>query len=179
VKLALRTQQIIALESGVTRTVDPVGGSYYIETLTQEIEKAVLTEIERVDKLGGSVRAIDEGYIQSQIRESAFKQQMEVESGARRIVGVNILKDTKPHRITIHRIDPRSVKKQIASVKTFKRKRRKTVTERSLRKLRDALDTERNLMPLIIDAVRAGATTGEISDAVRETYGEFHPKAVI
>ena len=179
VKLALRTQQIIALESGVTRTADPAGGSYYIETLTQEMEKAALAEIGKVDRLGGSVRAIDKGYIQSQIRESAFKQQMEVESGARKIVGVNVLKDSKPQRITIHRIDPRSVKKQIATVKTFKKKRRKAVTERSLRKLRGALENEQNLIPLIIEAVRAKATTGEISDAVRETYGEFHPKTII
>jgi methylmalonyl-CoA mutase N-terminal domain/subunit len=132
-----------------------------------------------VDRLGGSVRAIDKGYIQSKIRESAFKQQMEIESGVRKIVGVNILKDTKPHRITIHRIDPRSVKKQITSVKAFKKKRARMVTERALRKLRDALDNERNLIPFIIEAVRGKATTGEISDAVRETYGEFHPKTIV
>ena len=179
VKLALRTQQIIAFESGVTRTADPVGGSYYIETLTQEIEKAALTEIGKVDRLGGSVKAIDKGYMQSQIRESAFKQQMEIESGARQIVGINILKDSKPKRITIHRIDPRSVEKQIAIVKTFKKKRRKTATERGLRKLRDALENEQNLIPWIIEAVKAKATTGEISDAVRETYGEFRPKTII
>ena len=179
VKLALRTQQIIALESGATRTVDPMGGSYYMETLTQQIENAVLSEIENVDRLGGSVKAIEKGYVQAQIRESAFKQQMEIETGARKIVGVNILKDTKPHRITIHRIDSRSVRKQIASVKAFKKKRRKTMVERSLRKLKDVLDTDQNLIPLIIDAVKAKATTGEISDTVRETYGEFHPKTII
>ena len=179
VKLALRTQQIIALESGVTRTADPMGGSYYLENLTQEIEKHTFAEIERVEKLGGAVKAIEKGYIQAQIRESAFRQQMEVESGTKKIVGVNILKDTKPQKITIHKINPHSVRKQIASVKTFKNKRSKTVTERSLRKLRAALTSDQNLVPLIIEAVRAKATTGEISDEVRETYGEFHAKAII
>jgi methylmalonyl-CoA mutase N-terminal domain/subunit len=179
VKLALRTQQILAFESGVTRTADPLGGSYYLETLTEEIEKAAMAEIEKVDKLGGSVKAIEKGYIQAQIRESAFKQQTEVERGTKKIVGVNILKDAKPQKITIHKIDPRSVKNQIASVKAFKRKRSKTATERSLRKLSNALNGDQNLVPLIIDAVRAKATTGEISDAVRETYGEFHPKTII
>ena len=179
VKLALRTQQIIAFESGVTRTVDPLAGSYYLETLTQELEKATTAEIEKVDSLGGSVKAIEKGYIQLQIRESAFKQQMQVESGTKKIVGVNIFKDTKSQKITIHKIDPRLAGKQVSSVKDFKKKRSATATERSLRKLRRALTDDQNLVPFIIDAVKARATTGEISDAVRETYGEFHPKTII
>jgi methylmalonyl-CoA mutase N-terminal domain/subunit len=179
VKLALRTQQIIAFESGVTKTADPLGGSYYLENLTVEIEKATLDEIERVDKLGGAVKAIQKGYVQAQIRESAFKQQMEIESGTRKIIGVNIFRDTKQHEITIHKIDPRSVSKQIASVKSFKRRRRKTETERALRKLKGALAGTENLIPTIIEAVKSGATTGEISDAVREAYGEFHPKTIV
>ncbi len=179
VKLAIRTQQIIALESGVTHTADPLGGSYYLESLTQDIEKAALAEIEKVDRLGGAVKAIEKGYIQAQIRESAFKQQLEVESGAKKIVGVNVLKDMKPQRITIHRIDPRFVRKQIASVKAFKKRRSKHVSERSLRKLKDALNTDENVMPTIIDAVRARATIGEISDVVRAAYGEFRPKTIV
>jgi methylmalonyl-CoA mutase N-terminal domain/subunit len=179
VKLALRTQQIIAFESGVTKTADPLGGSYYLENLTVEIEKATLDEIERVDKLGGAVKAIQKGYVQAQIRESAFKQQMEIESGTRKIIGVNIFRDAKRHDITIHKIDPRSVRKQIASVKSFKRRRRKTETERGLRKLKGALVGSENLIPTIIEAVKSGATTGEISDGVREAYGEFHPKTIV
>jgi methylmalonyl-CoA mutase N-terminal domain/subunit len=178
VKLALRTQQIIAFETGATRTVDPLGGSYYLEALTQEIEKSVLAEIEKVDKLGGSVKAIEKGYIHSQIRESAFRQQMEIESGLRKIVGVNVLRDAKPQRIRTHKVDPNAVRIQVAGLKSFKRKRSKTATERSLRKLRRALTTDRNLVPLIIEAVRAKATTGDISDTVRETYGEFQPKNI-
>jgi methylmalonyl-CoA mutase N-terminal domain/subunit len=179
VKLALRTQQLIAYESGATRTADPLGGSYYLENLTDEIEKATCEEIIKVDKLGGSVKAIQRGYIQTQIRESAFKQQMDIESGTKKIVGVNIFKDTKPQKITIHRIDPRSIKKQVADVKSFKRRRRKAETQRSLTKLKNALTKQQNLIPVIMAAVRAGATTGEISDAVREAYGEFHPKTII
>jgi methylmalonyl-CoA mutase N-terminal domain/subunit len=182
-KLALRTQQIIALESGVTRTADPMGGSFYLEKLTQEIEKHAFAEIEKVDKMGGAVKAIENGYIQAKIRESAFKQQMEIESRTKKIVGVNILKDAKPQKITIHTIDPRSVRKQIASVKRFKKneEKRKTkiATERSLRKLKAGLTDNQNLVLLIIEAVKAKATTGEISDAVREKYGEFHPKIII
>jgi methylmalonyl-CoA mutase, N-terminal domain len=179
VKLALRTQQIIAFESGVTRVADPLGGSYYLEDLTLKIERAAIAEIEKVDKLGGSVKAIEKGYIQTQIRESAFNQQLEVEAGAKTIVGVNILKDAKPQKISIHRIDPRSVKKQIANVRSFKNRRNKNATRRSLKKLGEALSGNQNLVPLIIEAVRAKATTGEISDVVRETYGEFHPRTII
>jgi methylmalonyl-CoA mutase N-terminal domain/subunit len=179
VKLALRTQQIIAYESGVTKTTDPLGGSYYLETLTVDLEKAVWNEIENVEKLGGAVKAIEKGYVQGQIRESAFRQQMEVESGTKKIVGVNILKDAKQQEMRIHKIDPRSVRKQIANVKSFKRRRQKSSTEKSLRELGNAVSTGKNLVPLIIDSARAGATTGEISDVLRAAYSEFHPKTII
>ena len=178
-KLALRTQQIIAYESGVTKTTDPLGGSYYLETLTVDLEKAVWNEIENVEKLGGAVKAIEKGYVQGQIRESAFRQQMEVESGTKKIVGVNILKDAKQQEMRIHKIDPRSVRKQIANVKSFKRRRQKSSTEKSLRELGNAVSTGKNLVPLIIDSARAGATTGEISDVLRAAYSEFHPKTII
>jgi methylmalonyl-CoA mutase N-terminal domain/subunit len=179
VKLALRTQQIIAYESGVTNTADPLGGSYCLENLTRELQKAALAEIEKVDRLGGSVKAIHSGYIQTQIRESAFRHQMDVESGRKKIVGVNAYQDPKPYRIKIHKIDPRSSRRQIRKVKSFKKKRNRLRTERSLRKLRNALDGNENLMPFIIEAVKGKATTGEISDVVREVYGEFHPKTII
>ena len=179
VKLALRTQQIIAFESGVTNTVDPVGGSYYLESLTSQIESAAMAEIGQVEKRGGSVKSIQNGYMQSQIRESAFKQQMEIESGGRKIVGVNILKESKPQKITLHKIDPRSAHRQIASVTSFKKRRSKKEAENTLSKLKAALDSDTNLVPFIIEAVRSGATTGEISNTIRETYGEFHPKTIV
>ncbi|MGA3109641.1 MAG: methylmalonyl-CoA mutase family protein [Candidatus Bathyarchaeia archaeon] len=179
VKVALRTQQIIAYESGITHTADPLGGSYYLESLTGDLERAARSEMEVVDKMGGSVKAIQKGYIQAQIRESAFKQQMDVENGTRKTVGVNILKDPEPYRIKIHRIDARSVRKQISTTKAFKRRRSKFRVDRSLRKLETALAGSENVIPLIIAAVRERATTGEVSDIVRKAYGEFHPKTII
>jgi methylmalonyl-CoA mutase N-terminal domain/subunit len=179
VKLALRTQQIIAFESGVTHTVDPVGGSYYLEALTSELEKAALSEIAKVDEMGGSVVAIQKGYIQTQIRESAFKQQMDVETGKKKIVGVNTLKDPKPYRIKIHHIEQRLAQIQIASTKSFKRKRKQSQTRRALDSLQGTLEGRENVMPFIIEAVKARATTGEISNVVRDVYGEFHPKTII
>jgi methylmalonyl-CoA mutase N-terminal domain/subunit len=168
VKVALRTQQIIAYESGVAQTADPLGGSYYLESLTRDLEKAALSEIEIVDKMGGSVKAIQKGYIQAQIRESAFKQQMDVEEGKKKIVGVNTLKDPQPYRIKTHRINASSVRNQISTIKAFKKRRSKF-----------RVDGSENVIPLIIAAVRERATTGEISDIVREAYGEFHPKTII
>jgi len=179
VKVALRTQQIIASESGVTRTIDPMGGSYYLENLTDEIERNAVAEIQKVDGMGGSVKAIEKGYIQTQIRESSFKQQLEVEDGRRKIVGVNVLKDTKGQKISIHKIDPREVRKQVSNVRAFKKKRSDSTKDRSLKQFKAALEDGENVMPLIILAVKTKATTGEISDAVRETYGEFHPKDII
>ncbi len=179
VKIALRTQQIIAYESGVTNTVDPLAGSYHLEYLTNEIEKQTLAEINRVEEMGGSVKAIQKGYIQAQIRESAFKQQMDGEAGRKRIVGVNAYVDAKPHRIAIHKIDTAGVRRQVSRVKAFKRSRNKSRARHSLEEFRDALQSSDNLMPLIIEAVRAKVTTGEISDIIREAYGEFHPKTII
>jgi len=178
VKLALRTQQIIAYESGVTHTADPVGGSYYLESLTSELEQAVVEEIAKVDRIGGSVAAIQKGYIQTQIRESAYKQQMEIESGKKKIVGVNAFKDAKPYRIKIHRIDQHLAQEQIANTKAFKKRRRQTPAKSSLEKLGSALKGKENVMPVIVQAVEAKATTGEISNVIREVYGEFHPKPI-
>jgi len=179
VRLALRTQQIIAYESGVTKTADPLGGSYYLENLTREIEQATLAEIKKVDRLGGSVKAVERGYVQEQIRNSAYKQQTAVEAGTRKIVGVNIFKETNPQKVGIHRIDVKSVREQIANVRSYKRKRSRNRSERALKRLKAALDGDQNLVPLIIEAVKAWATTGEISDVVREAYGEFRPKTVM
>ena len=179
VKIALRTQQIIAHESGVTKTADALGGSYYLECLTNQIENDTRTEIGRVEELGGSVRAIQSGYIQNQIRDSAFKRQIGIESGVIKIVGVNVNVDPKPYQIKIHKISAAAVSRQITRTKVFRRNRRKTQLLRSLRKLQNALEQDINIMPLIVDAVKSKATTGEISDVIREQYGEFHPKTIV
>jgi methylmalonyl-CoA mutase N-terminal domain/subunit len=178
VKIALRTQQIIAHESGVTKVVDPLGGSYYVESLTNQIEADAKAEIRKVDELGGAVKAIRSGYIKNQIRESAFKRQMRIESGTDKIVGVNVYVDPKPFRINIHKIPQIAVRRQISRTKGFKRKRPKAQLFRSMKMLESALGEDVNVMPLIIEAVRSGATTGEISDVIRNQYGEFHPKTL-
>jgi methylmalonyl-CoA mutase N-terminal domain/subunit len=179
VKIALRTQQIIAFESVITKTVDPLGGSYYLEHLTNQLENQVTAEIDHVEKLGGSVRAIRIGYIQNQIRESAFKRQVEIESGRSKIVGLNTFLDSQRNGIKIHRIDLASVRRQLSRIKTYKRKRRQTQLQRSLKHLRKALEGDENVMSLVIEAVGLRATTGEISDVVREVYGEFRPKSIL
>jgi methylmalonyl-CoA mutase, N-terminal domain len=179
VKIALRTQQIIAFESGVTKAIDPLGGSFYVESLTNNIEREAKAEISRVDNLGGAVKAIQNGYIQSQIRDSSFKRQMGIESGANKIVGVNTYVDPKPYPITIHKIAQAAVRRQVSRTKAFKQKRNKTQLLRSLKRLQNALEGDINVMPLIISAVKSGATTGEISDVIRQEYGEFHPKTII
>jgi methylmalonyl-CoA mutase N-terminal domain/subunit len=179
VKIALRTQQLIAYESGITKAIDPIGGSCFVESLTNEIESAVKAEIRRVDELGGAVKAIQSGYIKNQIRENAFKRQMRIESGADKIVGVNIFADPKPYHINIHKISQKTVREQISRIKTFKRRRPKTQLAHYMREFQDGLLQEVNVMPLIINAVTSRATTGEISDIIRQHYGEFHPKTAI
>jgi methylmalonyl-CoA mutase N-terminal domain/subunit len=155
-----------------------MGGSYYLEALTTELGRAVIEEIEKVDRMGGSVAAIQKGYIQTQIRESAFKQQMDVESGKKKVVGVNAFNDPKPYRVKIHRIDQRLARAQTASTKALKRRRNQSLAQRCLAKLQSALERNENSMPFIIEAVEGKATTGEISNVVRELYGEFHPKPI-
>ena len=176
VKLALRTQQIIAHETGVVKTVDPIGGSYYLEYLTERIEHAVLDEIAQIERMGGAVRAIENDYIQSRIRESAFQQQADLEAGRRIVVGVNKYVEKEPVRVKIHRVDSSAVRRQVGRVKAMKRKRDKSKVEMQLTKVKEALDREDNVMPFIIEAVRAKATTGEISDVMRGIYGEFRPR---
>jgi len=179
VKIALRTQQLIAFETGVVKTVDPLGGSYYIEWLTDQIEKDVFKELEKIKRMGGTVKAIQNGYIQGQIRESAYKQQMDVESGLKKVVGVNAFIDREPAEVRIHKIKTSEMRNQIARVKGLKRRRDRGLVERSLERMRKALEGEENIMPFMIDAVKSKATTGEISDLLREVFGEFRPSTAI
>ena len=179
VKLAIRTQQLIAYESGITKTVDPVGGSYYVEYLTNRIEKNVLKELNRINKMGGSVKAIQNGYIQSQIRESAYKQQMDVESGVKKVVGVNMFVDDDSTGIRLQKIRASEMRRQIIRVRGFKRRRDRCQVERSLERTRRALDSHKNVMPFLLDAVRSKATTGELSDLFRELFGEYRPSTSI
>jgi methylmalonyl-CoA mutase N-terminal domain/subunit len=178
VKLALRTQQIIAHESGVVSTVDPLAGSYYLENLTDRIEEEVLKELDRIARMGGSVKAIESGYIQARIRESAYRQQLDIESGKRKIVGVNTFVDSAQPRIQIHKISPALVRKQVKRVKALRKRRDGSEVNKRLAKLRTTIESDQNLIPFIISAAKSKATTGELSDVLRSVYGEYHPRSI-
>jgi len=179
-RLALRTQQIVAYESGITNTADPLAGSYYVEKLTDELENRAAELIARVDELGGSEKAIAAGFFQEEIARSAYEQQLRVEGGESVIVGVNRFTDDS-ERVSIPAPDYSALEKtQVESVKNLKRSRNAGKTEKSLAALRDASATpsrDLHLMPLIIDAVRARATVGEISATLAANWGLYRPPA--
>ena len=177
-RLALRTQQIVAFESGITNTADPLAGSYYVENLTTELESGALELILKVDALGGSEKAIAAGFFQEEIARSAYQHQLRVEAGETVIVGVNRFADEEePPAITAP--DYSALEKaQVKSVKAVRKKRNASDVKRSLAALRDAsaaLRGKTHLMPLIIDAVRARATVGEISETLAANWGYYRP----
>jgi methylmalonyl-CoA mutase N-terminal domain/subunit len=172
-RLALRTQQIIAYESGVTNTVDPFGGSYAIETLTKKIETEVGHLLEKIDSLGGMLPAIESGWIQSQIQEAAYAYQLSVEHKERIIVGVNEFKIEEEHKIPIHVSDPALEAGQIENVKKVRASRDERAVREAIRRLEDSARGSENLMPHILAAVEAYTTVGEISDAFRRVHGLY------
>jgi methylmalonyl-CoA mutase N-terminal domain/subunit len=176
--LALRTQQIVAFESGVTNTADPLAGSYYVENLTTELEHRALELIDRVDELGGSEKAIAAGFFQEEIARSAYEHQLRVEAGETVIVGVNRFADQEESP-SIPAPDYSALEKaQVKSVKAVRKKRDASQVSRALGALKDASAAsppDKHLMPLVIDAVRARATVGEISGALAENWGYFRP----
>ena len=172
VRLALRTQQILAHEAGVTETPDPLAGSYFLESLTDALEAAALESLEEIDALGGTLAAIEAGYQQRRIQESAYRVQREIEAGERVVVGVNRYRDDAPATpAPIHRIDPAGERRQIAGVKRVRHERDPVAWEAAVRRLDDAARGEDNLLPVIIEAVNAYATVGEISDRLRAAFG--------
>jgi len=173
VRIALRTQQIIAEESGVANTVDPLGGSYYVEWLTNEIEDRALRYIEKIEKIGGAVAAIKSGYIQKEIADSAYKSQREVESGERCIVGVNKYVIDEELSYEILRVDPEVEKKQIECVKKLRVSRDNSRVKKTLQKMREVAESDENILPVTIDAVKSYATIGEICDVLRDVFGEY------
>jgi methylmalonyl-CoA mutase N-terminal domain/subunit len=178
--LALRTQQIVAFESGVANTADPLAGSYYVENLTTELETRALELILKVDELGGSEKAIEAGFFQEEIARSAYEHQLRVEAGETVIVGVNRFADDE-EALTIPAPDYSALEKaQVKSVKAVRKKRDAAKVKRALSDLQEAskeLSSDTHLMPLIIDAVRARATVGEISGALAEIWGTYRPRA--
>ncbi|MFA4645681.1 methylmalonyl-CoA mutase family protein [Pyrococcus kukulkanii] len=174
VRIALRTQQIIAYESGVVDTVDPLGGAYYIEWLTDHIFEEALKYIEKIQKMGGMMRAIERGYIQKEIAEAAYKYQKEIEEGKRIIVGVNKFVTDEPIEVEILKVDPSIREKQIERLKKLRSERNNKKVEEALDKLRNAAEKEdENLMPYIIEAHRHLATLQEVTDVLREVWGEY------
>jgi len=173
VTIALRTQQIIAYESGVADTVDPLAGSYCLESLTNQIEEEATRYILKIDNMGGAVPAIEKGYMQREIVESAYKHQKEVENKERIIVGLNQFATEEKTPIETLRVDPAVEKRQINRLKRIKRERNSQKLRGALNELRHTAEHEKNLMPPILNAVKTYATLGEICDVLREVYGDY------
>ena len=187
--LALRTQQILAAESGVTNTIDPLGGSYVIEKLTDEIESRAREYLGQIDAMGGMAPAIESGYVQREIQQTAYEYQKAIERGERVVVGVNRYcekpkSDTPPRPAAtsarkILRIDPAIEQGQVERLRRMRARRDSTHVQATLQAVEGAARTDRNLMPVILDAVKAYATVGEISDALRRVFGQYQESVVI
>jgi methylmalonyl-CoA mutase N-terminal domain/subunit len=177
--IALRTQQIIAHESGVANTIDPLGGSYFVEKLTNDLEEEAHAYFRRVEDFGGVLPALEAGFFQQEIADSAFRFQQEVDAGARTIVGVNDYQDDKPLQIPILEMDPQGYERQAARLDDLRRMRDNDAVQRALDGLRQAARGTENMMPHILDAARAYATLSEITGVLRQEFGTYVEKYVI
>jgi len=173
VRVALRTQQLIAEESGVTNVVDPLGGSYYIERLTDEIESEAMEYIKRIDALGGMLRAVEEGFPQKEISESAYQFQLDVDAGEQVIVGVNKYQEGGEQEIPTLKIDQAAERAQIEKIKAFRARRDEAKWKASMESIERACRENRNVVPVLIDAVDVGVTLGEVSDIYRRVFGVY------
>lgn len=174
VKIALRTQQLIACETGVANTIDPLGGSYYIETLTDELEQGAYEYFEKIDKLGGVVAAIDKGFFQKEISQSAYEYQKKLERKEKFHVGVNIFKEDEKVNIEILKISKEVERDQVKLLKKVKKERNNAKVKETLKRLRTAAANDENLMPKILDCVKEYATLGEMCNTLKEEFGEYH-----
>ncbi|MEA2357391.1 MAG: methylmalonyl-CoA mutase, N-terminal domain [Solirubrobacteraceae bacterium] len=173
VRIALRTQQIIAHETGVTNTIDPLGGSYFVESLTDELERQAYDYFAKIDELGGMVAAVKQNYPQREIADASFDLQAEIDAGRRIVVGVNEYRHSGDESLEILRIDPALEGKQIGRVQAVKARRDGAAVERALAELRAAAATETNLMALLVDAARVHATEGEIVESLQQVWGSY------
>jgi len=177
VKVALRTQQIIGAETGVTKTVDPIGGSFYIEYLTQTIQEEVEKYLKKIHRMGGALAAVEKGFFQDEIRKNAYRLKKEVDSGERIIVGVNKFQDKEDLEPKISMLDNEIETRQVARLKEFKINRDKIKTDAAISALQKAAeDSNENLMSHIINAVKSNVTLGEINNVFKEVFGVFEPK---
>jgi methylmalonyl-CoA mutase N-terminal domain/subunit len=173
VQTALRTQQLVAYESGVANTVDPLGGSFYVERMTSEIEERAQTYIDEIDKMGGAVAAVEQGYIQQEIQESAYAYQKAVEAGHQIVVGLNKFQDEEAPPKNLLRVDLAVMEAQVAKLKQLKAERDNIAVDSAIGKLKKCAQGSDNLMPPIMEAVKCYATLGEICDTLREVFGEY------
>ena len=178
-RIALRTQQVIANESGVANTVDPLAGSYAIEQLTTALEKIAVDYIEKIDTMGGMLRAIETGYVQSEIQDAAYDYQKAVESGDAVVVGVNRFQIDEKSLIPILRVNEQIGRDQVERLQAVRAKRDSIAADRSLKRIAEAASGEENLLPHILTAVEYFVTVGEISHALRAIWGEYRENLTI
>lgn len=172
-RIALRTQQIVAFESGVADTVDPLAGSYFVENLTNDIEQKALELMRKIDAMGGSVAAIEQGFMQNEIAQSAYDYQKQIEENEKIIVGVNKFITEENTTIPVFRVDDNIRKLQVEKLQKLKERRDAEKVKVCLHAIEDAAKSEANLMPVVIDAVENYCTLGEIADALRKIFGEY------
>ena len=177
--LALRTQQIIAQETGVVNTIDPVAGSFAIEQLTNEIEAGAQNYISKIDAMGGMLRAIETGYVQQEVQKSAYEYQQAVDTGEQVVVGVNRFQADEERPIPTMQVDPEIERTQVARLNALRARRDAAKAKAALAEVERRARSAENLMPAILSAVEAYATVGEISDALRRAFGEYHESVVI
>ena len=173
-RIALRTQQVIAYESGVADTVDPFAGSYAVEELTTKLEKAAVDYIQKIDDLGGMLRAIEIGFVQNEIQQAAYEYQLAVENNEAIVVGVNKFRTDDVEPIPILKIDEKIERNQRARLAALRERRDAAAAAKSLEDITSAATTEENLLPHILFAVENYVTVGEISNALRKVWGEYH-----
>lgn len=178
-RIALRTQQVIAYESGVADTVDPFAGSYAIEELTNQLEEKARQYIEKIDEMGGMLRAIEQGYVQREIQEAAYQYQKAVEKETEIVVGVNRFQIEEDQKIPILRVDPNIERNQIERVRAVRERRNKEKAETALMKLEEAARGSENLLPRILEAVESYVTVGEISHRLRKVWGEYREAVTV
>ncbi|MBS4534702.1 methylmalonyl-CoA mutase family protein [Clostridium sp. D2Q-14] len=179
VRTALRTQQIVAHESGVTETIDPLAGSYYVEAKTDEIEEKAMEYIKNIDEMGGAPKAIDEGYIQKEIMDAAYNYQKDIESGENIVVGMNKFQAEEEAPKDLLKVDPAVGEMQKDRIKALKEERDNEAVSDKLENLRKACESDENVMPYIIDAVKEYATLGEICGVMREIFGEYEQAVML
>jgi len=177
----LRTQQICAYETGVTKVADPLGGSYYVESLTEDLEKEIAQVIQTIEKMGGAVTAIEKGYMQQCIANEAYRVAMEEKNGQRLIVGVNKfrLKESANRKMTFHRFDPAMAARQTERTREVRKNRDNQRVLKALNSLRDEARGESNLLPCLIETVKTYATIGEITGVLKEVFGSFQEPLMI